>query len=219
MSRVHTRLRFHRSKRTGIRPCRQGPRRERSPHPCGCRRNCRVVAHHEVMAGRHREDLGVVLVAVGDAVEHEIADPVRQRLLVARHLAHDPELVGLHIRRDVFLRHGVAVDVELAVEHLHAVAGKPDHALDEIFHVFGRVLVRHLEDDDVAAIGIGAEQPSMQEVAHRPGAERKRVAAVAIGEFLDEQVVADQQRVLHRSRGDVERLEQEVRMTSAMSSA
>ena len=47
----------------------------------------------------------------------------------------------------------------------------------------------------------------------RPGKqrrrERQRIVAVAVGVFRDEQIVADQQRLLHRAGGDVERLEQE----------
>ena len=39
--------------------------------------------------------------------------------------------------------------------------------------------------------------------------QRERIAAVAVGQLGDEQVVADQQRLLHRARGDVERLIEE----------
>ena len=57
--------------------------------------------------------------------------------------------------------------------------------------------------------GCAAEEAAMQRVAERPAAEGKGVAAVAVGEFLDEQIIADQQRAFHRAGGNVEGLEQE----------
>ena len=87
---------------------------------------------------------------------------------------------------DALFRNRFAVQEDLTVDHLHAVAGEADHALDEILVVVRRCRVRHLEDDDVAACRVGTEQTAMEEIADRPAAERERVAAVAIGEFLDE---------------------------------
>ena len=65
------------------------------------------------------------------------------------------------------------------------------------------------EHHHIAALGLAAQEAAMHRVAERPAAKGKGVAAIAIGEFLDEQIIADQQRVLHRARRDVERLEQE----------
>ena len=73
------------------------------------------------------------------------------------------------------------------------VARQADDALD----VVGGVVARQLEDDDVAALGLGAEDAAVE----GDDAPRERVAAVAVGELGDEQVVADQQRLLHRARG------------------
>jgi hypothetical protein len=94
-----------------------------------------------------------------------------------------------------------AVDVEHARLDLEPVAGKADDALDVV-----RLVVRgQLEDGDVAA----PRQPLEHAPREQVQPERERVAAVAVGELRDEQVVADQQRRLHRARGYVERLERE----------
>jgi hypothetical protein len=48
------------------------------------------------------------------------------------------------------------VDVQNAVNDLHAVAGQADDALD----VVGLVVGRQLEDDDVATYRLAREQPA-----------------------------------------------------------
>ena len=78
--------------------------------------------------------------------------------------------------------------------------GKADHALD----VVGGIVLRQAEHHDVAARRLGAEDAAGKQRRRK----RKRIVAVAVGIFRDEQVVADQQRRLHRSRRDVEGLEQ-----------
>ena len=62
-----------------------------------------------------------------------------------------------------------------------------------------------LEDDDVAALRLAAEDPPLER-AERPGQRMLRIAVSVLG---DEQVVADQQRRLHRPGRDPERLEQQ----------
>src|ERR1700692_2028479 len=81
-----------------------------------------VVAHHEVVAGRHNEDVGVVGRAVGIAVEHEIVFAVGERFAIARHMMADAELVGFDVIGRAHLGYRLVVDIELAVQHLDAVA-------------------------------------------------------------------------------------------------
>ena len=98
--------------------------------------------------------------------------------------------------------HRLAVDVQHAVDHLDAVAGQADHALD----VVGGVVLRQPEHHDVAALGLAEAPIAAGEQRRR---QRQRIMAVAVGVFRHEQVVADQQRRLHRAGRNVERLEQE----------
>ena len=88
-----------------------------------------------------------------------------------------------------------AVDPELLVYDLDLVAGEPDTALDEIR---GRALWR-AEDHDVAA----AHVPRGRQLTFsRRGGEPEQVS-------IDEEMVADQEGVLHRTARDVEGLDQE----------
>src|ERR1700733_3194867 len=164
-----------------------------------------VVAHHEVMARRDDEGTHIVDRIIGMAREHEIALAVRQRLAIARDMRLDAGLVGFDIVADARARHRFVVQIDLTVDDLDAVAGKADAALDEIFAVFRRIDVRHLEDDHVAALRLRCEDAT----GYGRESERERVAAVAISELLDEQIVADEQRRLHRAGRNVERLEKE----------
>ena len=120
----------------------------------------------------------------------ELGDPHPLPHMIDRHHVFDP----LH-------SHRLAVDVEHAADHLDAVAGQPDQALD----VVGLVVPRQLEDDDVAALGIVAEDAAVEQ--RQPEADG--VLAVSIGEFGHEQIIADQQRRDHRARGNVEGLVEE----------
>ena len=95
----------------------------------------------------------------------------------------------------------LAVDVELALAHLDAVAGQSDDALD----VVGRVVARILEHRDIAAVRQAPEDAS----GERRPAERQRIARIAVAVFRDEQVVAHQQRGDHAAGGNVERLERD----------
>ena len=88
-----------------------------------------------------------------------------------------------------------AVEVEDAVAQMDAVAGKADAALDQI--EVGGLGVGLEEDDDVAAADVAVVDEG------RPvGWRRERDA-------IDQDVVADQQRLLHGGGGDLEVLEDE----------
>jgi len=77
------------------------------------------------------------------------------------------------------------------VDELDLVSGNADAALDEGLLNIDRVP----EDDDVPAFGLRVWQ---NELRHRP---LRRV-----GQLIDQQVIADQQRVFHGTRGDDEGL-------------
>src|SRR4029453_13992322 len=109
-------------------------------------------------------------------------------------------LLGLNEVIDPLALDGNAVDVEHALDHLDAVAGQADEPLV----VFGRALLRQSKHYDVAALRRARPDPPREQV----GRERQRVVAVAVRVFRDEQIVADEQRLLHRAGWNVERLEQ-----------
>jgi len=91
------------------------------------------------------------------------------------------------------LLQGLAVKVHLLVHDPQAVAGNPDNALDEGLLDVDRVT----EDNDVAALDRFIGQ---QILAHRAGG--------GVTQLVHQEVIADQQRVLHRAGGDDERLHQ-----------
>ncbi|MPL88756.1 hypothetical protein SDC9_34783 [bioreactor metagenome] len=176
-----------------------------------------VVAHEEILALGHGEDRGVVGHPIVRDVQDVVADPVRQGLGLARLQAGaaDPHRVVFAARHQLLraLRrlhlgegagigelHRRAVDVQHALHHLDLVAGQADQPLDEV-----DVLRRVTEDDDIAAFGLAREDPA----GDRAGGERAGMARIAVGHLVDEEEVADQQRVLHRARGNPERLEEQ----------
>ena len=127
-----------------------------------------VVAHHEEVAGRHHVDVGVVPVAASPSSSMIVVrHAARQRLAIMRHRLGR----GRNRRRSGNPRSAgarrLAVDVEHAVDHLDPVARQADHALD----VVGRVVLRQLEDGDVAALRLGGPDAAREEI----GAERDRV--------------------------------------------
>ena len=127
--------------------------------------------------------------------------PFGQRLLVARDRDRAAVAVGGLVVLDALALDRLAVDVEHAVAHLDLVARQADHALD----VVGRLSRGSLKTTTSPRFGSRAEDAAREERR----AEGERVAAVAVGKLRDEQIVADQQRRLHRARGDVEGLEEE----------
>ena len=86
-----------------------------------------------------------------------------------------------------------AVEVDDAVAEMDAVAGDADGALDE-----EEIRLAGLEeDDDVAALDVAIE------------GERRPLGWRGEGDAVDEDVVADEEGVDHRGRGDLEVLEDE----------
>jgi len=98
-------------------------------------------------------------------------------------------------------RHRLAVDVEDAVDDLDPVARQTDEALD----VVDLGVRREAEYDDVATLRLTAEDSALEQVRR----ERQRILRIAVGELVDEDVVADQQRRHHRARRNGEGLEQD----------
>lgn len=124
-----------------------------------------VVAHGEVVACGHGDraevgvggEVGAQAYAVGDAEQVFVREDGVLRLFNA-----------------VVLR-GDAVDDEAVVEELHAVAGNADDTLDEAGVGGGGI-----EDDDVAALGIGEARDAV--VGQRD--------VEIVGELVDEDTVA-----------------------------
>ena len=92
---------------------------------------------------------------------------------------------------DVRFVERLTVDVDLLGSQLDGIAGQADDSLDEVT----LRLVRILEDDNVTALDVTNRHDRAIEAGRRPEYE-----------LVDEQVVADEQVVLHRSGGDLERL-------------
>ena len=103
-------------------------------------------------------------------------------------MADTSETIRLDIVGNRHFRHGSVIDVEHAVQHLDAIARQTDQALDVVLQVVRRILVRHFEDNDIAARRFGREHAAR----YRRQAEWEGVLAVAVREFLDEEIVADQ---------------------------
>ena len=153
------------------------------------------------MAGRHLIDFGVVVEAVVDQIERRVAHAVGQRLAPAFDAGGAAAFFGFHEILDPLALDRLLVDVEHAVYHLDAVAGQPDHAFD----VIGRIILGQPKHHDVAALG----RARPDSAGENRGRERKRIMAVTVRVFRHEQVVAHQQRRLHRAGGDIEGLKQE----------
>src|ERR1051326_1295668 len=164
------------------------------------RRIVPVVAHHEVVPFGNDEHLRVVQIALRIAVKHVVRDAIGQGLAILRHVMRLAAEI-LNVILNLHLRHGLIVDIENAVLHLHPVARQTDQTLD----VIGRVVARELEHHYVATLG----RRSKEAARERDRAEGERIAAVAVCGFRNEKIVADQQRVFHGTGRDVERLENE----------
>ncbi len=85
----------------------------------------------------------------------------------------------------------LTVDVDLLGSQLDGIAGQADDSLDEVTLGLDRIL----EDDNVTPLDVTNGHDRAIEAGRRPEYE-----------LVDEQVVADEQVVLHRSCGDLERL-------------
>src|SRR5215470_11359333 len=128
-----------------------------------------VVAHDEVRAGRHYRRLAAVEIAA-----------------VSR--GHGGNGTGTDIR----LVEEPAVQHYAIVHDLHGVTAHRHDALDEV----PRLVVRILEDHDVAALGL-AQAREMRVRERELG---------AIEEFVDEDVVAHEERIHHGAGGNGEGL-------------
>src|SRR5262245_16268116 len=104
-----------------------------------------TVSHHEIMPGGDLIDRSIVVEAVADQVESDVADAVRQRL-APLFRARGPGAVRLDEIRDALLLHWLSVDVEHAADHLDGVAGQSDDPV----HIVGRRVSRQAEHDKVA---------------------------------------------------------------------
>ncbi len=106
-------------------------------------------------------------------------------------------VVGLGGYLRVGLILGDAVEVDGSVDEVDVIAGNADHALDQV-EVLAVGFERGLEeDDDVAAAHIAVMN------------ERRPVRGRRERDAIDHDVIADEQRLLHRGRRDGEILEDE----------
>src|ERR1022692_391885 len=106
------------------------------------------------------------------------------RKIVAIGIAQSGDV--LHVR----LLDRSAVNVDAFVDEAQAVSGQGYHSLHEVL----RGVYRIMEDDDISAPDLAIGQKTVP--AH----------AAAVAEFIHQQVIADQQRLLHGFRRDGERL-------------
>ena len=98
------------------------------------------------------------------------------------------------------LGHGGAIQDDLAIHDLDRVTRQADQAFD-IVGAIGRVTEYH----DIPALRLGGEQAAL----NRAHGERAGILRIAIGHFVDEQEIANQQRVFHRPRWDPEGLKEQ----------
>ena len=168
-----------------------------------------LVLEFALPTGSFRSDL-----APGTVIDAEVAfypGPAPLRAVVAaRWGLPEPmrQMPGWMTIEEAFAAHGdalardrFAVQIDNAVLHLDMVARQADHALD----VVRLVVPRQLEHHHVAALRFAAEDPAVEQRQ----SQRKGKAAVAVGIFRDEEIVADEKRGNHRARRNVERLERE----------
>src|ERR1043166_2575010 len=143
-----------------------------------------VVAHHEIVAGRNhlRAERGPLAAHVRR--QHHLVRLSGQRFL------EDPDLALHRIDRGADRRRprGLAVDEELLVAHLDAVARHGHDALDQPHAVLGGE-----EHDDVAALRVAP----LRHLDHREGDLK------IVGELVHHHAVPFLNRRLHRAGGDV----------------
>jgi hypothetical protein len=174
------------------------------------------------MAFRHGEDIGVVAAARNIDVQHRMLAAFGQGFDEAAFLADAAIAHGTvfaagrvlhralqfhHLFEDArgFLRHDNAIDVQDSVLHLDLVARQTDQPLDVI-----GPRSRMAEDHDIAAFRIGAEDPPGKRAkADLRQRDLTGIARIAVGHLVDEQEVANQQRVFHRFRWNPEWLEED----------
>jgi len=168
------------------------------------------------VAGWNSNGTEIVAFSVSDLVEHGVAWAARQAFEIGLEHAisavsasnhsggrgrNDPaRTVDAHRycdSREGLARNRMAVEDEVAAPHLNRISRKADHAFDEIGIFRG-----HPEDCDIAA----PRQVPEDAAANRWKVEREAVARKAVGPFGNHEVVADVKRRQHRTRRDIERL-------------
>ena len=101
-----------------------------------------------------------------------------------------PPLLVDRLRRHI----GLSVDENLLIANLHGIAGEPNDPLDEVTALPEGLaaILRELENDDIGAFRLanGQKTPVHSWYLH------------AVNKLVHQQVITDQQRVLHRSRGN-----------------
>src|SRR5262245_44422030 len=91
--------------------------------------------------------------------------------------------------------------MENPANNLDAIAGQADNTPS----VVSRISSLKPEYDGIAAGGLRR----LDTAGEQRRGERQRIVAVVVGIFRHEKVVADEQRLLHRARWNIEGLEQE----------
>src|SRR6266571_4119599 len=180
--------------------------RDETPHSA-VRRVVAVVAHHEIVPGRHGAGHTFAIVVAIFAKRERFRERDRRRRIAleedgVRDSVHrldelcrvvDP--LAIQIIGDLFARLRDAVDEEFFVLVDDLVAGNSDHALD----VIERRILRKAKHYHVAALRL----PDIDDLLVD---ERD---ADAVGELVDQDEIPDHQRRHHRARWNLERLDQE----------
>src|ERR1041385_1592449 len=169
-----------------------------------------VVAHHEITIGRHRD----LIFALEDVVIRSVVFSawlvvnVVELARLARRIIDDFQrrfLIDL-AGRDVMFGDGLTVDDYVVALDANAIAGSTDHTLHVVSE--DRPVVRTivalgiegiagiLEDDDVATLDLALRQ------------KRQRLTG-SKNELVDQQMIANRDRVLHRARRHLHRLHDE----------
>src|SRR6267143_363660 len=180
--------------------------RHETPH-AAVRRVVAVVAHHEIVPGRHGAGHAfAIVVAIFAKRERSREGDRRRRIALKENGVHDPVqrldelcrvVAPLAIQIVGNLSAGLrdAVDEEFLVLVGDLVAGNADHALD----VIERRILRKTKHHHVAALGLPDVDDFLVD-------ERD---PDAVGELVDQDEIPDYQRRHHRARGNLERLDQE----------
>ena len=100
----------------------------------------------------------------------------------------------------IFAGNSLAVDIQAAAAHFYLIAGQADNAFDEI----GLVVLRKLEDHDIAALRHVFPYASVKQRQRK----RQRMLGITISIFGNEQIIADIQGRIHRTRRNFERFKQ-----------
>ena len=171
-----------------------------------------VVAHHEIVAFRHLANHTLHTVAAVFAVG-KIAGTLHKRRsfrvvdeamrLRAQLLFKLLEVAHAFFFQKVRLGsrlHGLAIDGQALVDVGHLVARNGHHTFD----VVNAGVRRETEDGDIAALWFACENAAFEEVRR----EGQRILRIAVGELVDEDVVANQERRHHRAGRNCEGLKE-----------